>query len=87
MSHPVREAVESDLKKFPEELQVSAWAAVALTMADVLDDKSNSATSRSMCAKVLIDTMEKLRGLAGHEEEEDGLDELSSRRAARSAAT
>jgi hypothetical protein len=57
--------------------------ALALQLARSIDDPGNSATSRSMCAKALMDVMRELRGLAPAEREADRVDELSSRRAAR----
>lgn len=63
----------------------SALAAVALELAGLLDDPGNSATSKSMCARVLRETMDRLRELVPADVAEDGLDELGSRRAKRLA--
>lgn len=79
-------AVERDLgaiRRRDTGLAESALAASALVLAQEMDDPSNSATSKSMCARVLLDTLEKLRELAPAEEEKDSLDELTARRLAR----
>jgi hypothetical protein len=85
----VRAAVQNDLddlaKRAPD-LATSALAASALALAREIDKPKNSATSKSMCAKALLDVLETLRDLAPPEEEADQLDDLSSRRAARLAA-
>ena len=64
----------------------SALAASALVLAAELDADKNSATSKSMCAKVLRETMDRLAELAPAPEEADQLDELSAARAARRAS-
>lgn len=82
----VVEAVEHDLaliRQAAPELAESALAASLLVLAGELDNSRNSATSKSMCARALLDTMEKLRELVPPGEEEDSLDELRARRAAR----
>lgn len=59
-------------------------------MAYEIENPFNSATSKSMCAKALLETLDTLRELSPPAEEGDALDELASRRAvrlARSAAT
>lgn len=72
----VVEAVTAEL----EELRASgALAATALTMAEILDSQS-SATSKSMCAKVLVDTMEKLRAAAPPKEVRDGITDIAAAR-------
>jgi hypothetical protein len=80
------EAVERDLARLGGDLADSAEAAGALEMARQLDDPSNSATSKSMCQKALMDAMEKLRALAPPRKESDGVDDLATRRAERRAA-
>jgi len=67
-------------------LAVSGLAAVALELAAQMDDKTNSATSKSMCARALSEVLAQLRGLAPVEVEDDRLDDLASRRADRRAA-
>lgn len=82
----VVEAVGRDLAALGDDaLAESALAAAALALARELDDPSNSATSKSMCARALLDTLNRLRELAPEDEEEDGVDELRARRAARLA--
>lgn len=82
---PTVAGVERDLaaiaKRDPE-LAKSGLAASALALAREMDD-DNSATSKSMCARALLDTLDRLRQLAPAKEEKDGVDELSARRAAR----
>lgn len=75
-------AVERDLEKIRErdaDLAESALAATALALARELDG-SNSATSKSMCAKALNDTMSELRELCPPEREKDAVDELKQLR-------
>lgn len=85
----VVEAAEHDLAKLREvspELADSAMAATALALAREIDDDDNSATSKSMCARALVDIFEQLRALAPErEEKEDRLVDLATRRAARIA--
>lgn len=52
----------------------------ALVLADQLDDPLNSATSKSMCTKALLDVMDRLRELAPPKQEADALDDLAKRR-------
>ncbi len=63
----------------------SGLAASALMLAGELDNRKNSATSKSMCARALAETLERLRALAPDEQKGDHLDDLSSRRDARRA--
>lgn len=74
-------ALESEL----DEMGVAhtTLAASALALARELDKDSNSATSKSNCAKALNETLDKLRALAPPRDEEDRLDDLSARRAQR----
>jgi 5'-deoxynucleotidase YfbR-like HD superfamily hydrolase len=79
----VAEAVRRDLKELAKrdsKLAKSAQAATALSLAKELDSSRNSATSKSMCAKALNDTMAELRELAPDEKKDDGVDELAERR-------
>lgn len=66
-------------------LDESAMAASALALAYEIQNPFNSATSKSMCAHELRETMSKLRDLAPARDEDDGIDDLSTRRAARLA--
>jgi hypothetical protein len=81
----VAEAVRSELNGFPDDLAQSALAATALAMAELVDDRSHSATSRSMCAGKLMDALEQLRALAPPKQERDDVDDLKARRAERRA--
>lgn len=81
----VEDAVRNDLEKLADrdrELATSSLAANALQLAREMDSKS-SATSKSMCARALNETMEKLLALAPVEQLPDMLDELTMRRQAR----
>jgi len=82
----VVDAVERDLstiRRLSPDLADSGLAASALVLAAELDSPGNSATSKSMCARALIEALERLRELAPAGDEEDKLDELGARRAAR----
>jgi hypothetical protein len=80
----VLEAVERDLAEMDSRIS-AALAASARALARELDNKKNSATSKSMCARALIDTLDRLRELAPPKEENDQLDDLTARREARRA--
>lgn len=54
-----------------------------VAMARELDTPGNSATSKSMCAKALLDLTDRVRELMPPEQESDALDDLLGRRAAR----
>lgn len=73
------------LAKLDADLAASALAASALVLARQLDNPKVSATAKSMCARTLLDTLDRLRELAPDEQEDDQLDQLSARRAARIA--
>jgi hypothetical protein len=82
----VEAAVKRDVAaigKRDSALAKSALAASAVALARELDDPTNSATSKSMCSRSLLETMNRLRELAPAEKENDQLDELNARRAAR----
>lgn len=81
----VVEAVQRDLARLPDELAESGLAASALTLAAAMDDPSNSATSKSMCAARLHDALEQLRALAPEQEEADEVERARKRRADRLA--
>ncbi len=69
----VLEAVEVELAQ----LRVhGALAAVARAMAEQLDG-SAGATAKSMCARVLLDTMDRLRAVAPAEDQGDRVDEIA----------
>lgn len=82
----VVDAVNRDLAKLPKEWRDSTFAASALALATEMDSPSNSATSKSMCAKALKETMDRLWELAPPKKERDGLDDLAARRAKRRGA-
>ena len=89
-SSPTRlvESVEHDmaeLRKRAPQIADSALAASALAMAMEVENPFNSATSKSMCAKALLDALDRLRELTPVEAESDELDDLARRRAARIA--
>lgn len=85
----VVEAVERELarlhKRGAVDLADSAMAAAALALALEIDTGGNSATSKSMCAKELRETLSALWAAAPPEEAMDDLDELAQRRASRRA--
>jgi hypothetical protein len=78
-------AVERDLKGMGA-VADSALAATARALARELDDPGNSATSKSMCARALAETLDRLLALAPPKKEADKLDELNARRAKRRGA-
>lgn len=81
----VTAAVEADLSELAKRdprLARSAQAASAIALAREMDD-NNSATSKSMCAKALNETMDRLRELAPPQKENDGVDDLAARRTKR----
>jgi hypothetical protein len=83
----VSAAVRRDLESIRlrnAELADSALACTALALAREMDD-DNSATSKSMCAKAIIEAMRELRELCPPLEKADGLDDLASRRLRRFA--
>jgi hypothetical protein len=82
----VSEALERDLAEIrlvAPALADSSLAATAQALAAELDSPSNSATSKSMCAKVFSEVMGQLRALAPAKREKDDLDDLAARRAKR----
>ena len=79
-------ALERDLRDLPPAVARGPLAATALALAGQIDDPGNSATSKSMCARSLLDTLDQLRALAPPEQEDDSLDDLAARRAARRTA-
>lgn len=81
----VLKAVNRDLaafKKVAPDVAESAEAATARALAREIDGDSSS-TSKSMCARVLVDTMEQLRARLPEEQKATALDDLRARRAAR----
>jgi hypothetical protein len=89
-SEKVVDAVRRDLESLArrdEALASGALAMSALALARSIDHLKTSATARSMCARALTETMEKLLALAPAEREEDGIDDLTARRAERRAGS
>lgn len=86
--HSVVAAVKRDLTQIAiadKALATSGLAATALALAREMDKPENSATSKSMCAGQLRDTLARLRELAPVSEESDDLDDLARRREKRLA--
>jgi hypothetical protein len=79
----VVEAVNFDLEQLGEDLSKTSLAASALALAAEMDEPGNSATSKSMCAKALLETMDRLRQLAPPKREKTRRDELADKRATR----
>lgn len=73
-----------DIAQRNPRLATSGLAASALALAAELDNP-NSATSKSMCARALLETQDRLRELCPPDQEEDEVDELAARRATRRA--
>lgn len=74
-------AVERDLEALSrrdEALARGSLAMTALALARELD-KGNSATSKSMCAKALVDVMDRLLELAPPEQEKGELHDIRAR--------
>lgn len=85
----VIDAVERDLaeiRKRKPALADSQLGATAIALAYELENPYNSATSKSMCARALNETMDKLRELAPAKPEADGIDQLEKKRTQRRAA-
>lgn len=80
----VVEAVRRDLVALGDSaLAESAEAAAALALARELDRDGNSATSKSMCARALVEAMARLRERAPARDGADGLDEIAAKRRVR----
>lgn len=85
----VEAAVRADLERIAQrdpDVAQSTLAASALVLARQMDCSQNSATSKSMCGRTLLDTMNRLAELAPDEEVGDRLDDLAARRQKRVAA-
>lgn len=79
----VEKAVAAEVRRL--KVADAGEAAVALSLAREMDVSGNSATSKSMCAKALMEAMERLRAMAPPAETKDGVDEIAAKRAARVA--
>lgn len=75
----------ADLAKRDNRLSESTLAMSALALAREMDSDS-SATSKSMCARALLETMDRLWELSPAEKEASPLDEIRARRESRTAA-
>jgi hypothetical protein len=77
------------LRERDAQLADSALAASAVALAYEIENPYNSATSKSMCARELRDTLDRLRELAPVKRREDSVDvirnDLAERRAKRDA--
>lgn len=85
----VRDAVEAlivRLGKLDKTVPFSPEAALALALAERIDDQANSATSVSMNAGRMLDAVAALRALAPDEVKESPLDEIRARRDRRKVA-
>lgn len=78
----VRRDLEEIAKRAPN-VASSALAMSALALAAELDAAGNSATSKSMCAKTLLETLDRLRELAPAARGVSPLDEIRARRDAK----
>jgi hypothetical protein len=79
-------AVRRDLERYGTAVADTAMAALALSLADQLDNGETSATAASMVGAQLRETLLKLAEMAPEPESNDGIDELSRERKARRAS-
>lgn len=77
------DAISQELGKMPDAISGSVLAALSLSMGFEIAHPYNSATSKSMCAKSLMEAWDKLRALAPPKRERDELDDLRTRHASR----
>lgn len=73
----------TEIAKRDSSLAQSALAAAAWSMAEQLDDPLTSAHAKSLCARALLDLLNRMRDLLPPERKANALDELASRRATR----
>jgi hypothetical protein len=78
-------ALTAELEALGPKGRDSSLAATALALAEELD-ADNSATSKSMCAKSMVDVLRELRSFAPPKREADGVTNLNDRREARRSA-
>lgn len=83
MSLTVRESVEAELSRLPEELATSATAASALCLADSIDLGIAGFRFQAGLVAQLRECMSELAARAPAKPEGDHVDELNERRAAR----
>lgn len=77
----------AEIAKRDKNLAQSALAAAAWSMADQLDDPGTSAHAKSLCARALLDLLNRMRDLLPPERKANALDELASRRATRTGSS
>jgi hypothetical protein len=82
----VVESVESFVAGLSGEAADDPLAASALALAAEIDDAGNSATSKSMVAKELRETLAYLRAMSPAKKEADDVDEIAAAREKRRAA-
>lgn len=80
----VKRDIDALAKRDPK-LATSGLAALALSLAKEMDAK-NSATSKSMCARALAETLASLEELAPAAPMKDAVDEIAARRDKRKTA-
>ena len=81
----VRPAVDAYVASLPEEVRKSAWAALAESVADSIDN-CGAETAIAPLTKTLMELLDQLRELAPSEEQEDELAKLRKRVAGSAAA-
>jgi hypothetical protein len=82
----VSNALQKDIEALGARAVGSTLAETALALARELDKPKNSATSKSMCAKAMIDVLRELRSVAPANRGADGVDDLRARRKSRRSA-
>ncbi len=81
----VKPAVDAYVASLPEEIQKSAYAALAQSLANSIDN-CGAETAIAPLTKTLMELLEKLRELAPSEEQEDELSAIRKRLAGSAAA-
>ena len=85
LTRMVTPALEAELARLPKEVQASALAAAAQSVAQVIDDGDTSATAKASLYKVYLDILDRLRVLVP-EQQEDELDAIRKRLDRRTAS-
>ncbi len=81
----VRPAVDAYVQSLPEDVQKSAYAALAQSLANSIDN-CGAETAIAPLTKTLMELLDKLRELAPREEQEDELNAIRKRLTGRTAA-
>lgn len=84
------DAVRRDLTEIAKRdpnLAQSALAAAVWSMAEQLDEPGTSAHAKSLCARALLDLLNRMRELLPPERKGNALDDLATRRASRIAGS